>query len=797
MNKNKTVKNMAFKNKFEMRTTSFGSESFLKLFLPLFALRTLIIGGKFNKTYKASKKINDFLFLSLEGSKLAVKLKKKFPSMKSEEIKLVIFLKMFHHEPLIDLVKTNFFELEKIFSDDVLNKRIAFPWVYERHLYDQYYKKFTDGVDELKNDEVDRLLEGTLQGVFQFSNLVVGPFGFFMSMSNRFILPTRKVNLWHCSDPACGALHNVNLKYDDTKVMDAYWYIYKECESKFGKSSEWVDFFIAVCKETNYYDHNHTGKFPHFFINSFSEKETKIVLKEMLKKHQKKIIDEKINNDLRRSLVGSPEKVVEKFNLAEIFQIVLTFSEEIIIDALETVIESGEICVPPTEIRHSMPKPYDDGWLDVLWQCSKLGVRSIGMYRNVSISRLKHMIKEIYSADTSKLEWKLRNTSGLTVNEKIDNYLFTENPQKIVTELIFCDPDYLKKCFELLKYGHFAIINSAAADQFLKNKVLWKLGFEIYSYPEYQKQFEERLVKLTDVVSREPRTEADREEIRGIAANFFVSLEEVLGNGLAFMTWALLSDHFVVTKFKFNLSEARRFMASKLSGIKIKSQELVFDKDGKNTLYPLICGYSLLAGLCESFISTSQNFKRKDEEMPGFYEQSSIQLFPFNHKMLILDLSPNDVSNVLKKLKEITISLEKLMVANIRNRIEHKRLDFPNSAEIRKMCDGLKEVYIEMSTEGMCPVVYMFNARQKDEFGRMYSRFTNFKGSFLEIKQPTEYELCHLPKLDKPLILTSLLHVGDSIQVMRFEFEEDSDFSEMWRNYPRKKPRLPMPLISV
>ena len=90
--------------------------------------------------------------------------------------------------------------------------------------------------------------------------------------------------------------------------------------------------------------------------------------------------------------------------------------------------------------------------------------------------------------------------------------------------------------------------------------------------------------------------------IRASGVNFFVSLEEVLEHSLAFSAYALLNDHYASDdqyRFKCSLSDAREFMVSQLDGRAMGSGRPVqLDPTGRNTLYPLIHGFGVLAALC-------------------------------------------------------------------------------------------------------------------------------------------------------------------------------------------------------
>jgi len=335
---------------------------------------------------------------------------------------------------------------------------------------------------------------------------------------------------------------------------------------------------------------------------------------------------------------------------------------------------------------------------------------------------------------------------------------------------------------------------SPEEEERLVEKILWKLGFDIGLYPPHQRLFWDRLDKLLEAArTYTTYNQHDRESIRSAGVNLFVSVEEILDYSLSFTTWALLSDHYGVTKFKCNFDEARRFMASRLNGLRLGSNEpLEFDAGGKNTLYPLVQGFAVLAQLCSEIIEGQNGeLARPENELPGYYDKTEIELFPFLHKALVLDLRKGDCDLILRLLREITARLEKSQVCNIRNRIEHRRPDFPNQEEIERACVGVADTVNKMEAAGVCPLIYLYTGRTVDQYGRGLLIFKDYKAREITISQPSLYRVCRLPSIRRPQIIVPCMHINDSFELLRFQFEETSDYVEIWRDYPKRIPRVP------
>jgi hypothetical protein len=416
---------------------------------------------------------------------------------------------------------------------------------------------------------------------------------------------------------------------------------------------------------------------------------------------------------------------------------------------------------------------------------------------DIALARLKRLIKELYKEEgvLEQLQWKLRHVDGESLYEKLDRYTNTEDPKRIVRDLILASPSHLQRTFKILRYGWFVFPSSPEDEERMIDKILWKLGFGVGLYPPHQTLFWQRLEKFLEATrTYTTSTENDRELIRSAGVNFFVSLEEILDYSLSFMTWALLSDHYGVTKFKCNFDEARQIMTSYLNGRRLGSNDpLEFDAGGKNTLYPLIQGFTVLAELCSEIIEDRDDRqKRTPSELPGYYGKTELMLFPFISKALILDLQKVDCDRIIGLLRKITFTLETSQVHNIRNRIEHRRPDFPSYDEIKNACDIVKTIMADMETAGVCPLIYLYAGTNADQYGRDVVTFKDYREREIKINPQSEYLSCGLPSIHTPQIIVPWLHIGDSLELLRFQYEEISDYRKMWRGYPKRRTQSPV-----
>jgi hypothetical protein len=281
--------------------------------------------------------------------------------------------------------------------------------------------------------------------------------------------------------------------------------------------------------------------------------------------------------------------------------------------------------------------------------------------------------------------------------------------------------------------------------------------------------------------------------------NFFVELERFLGSALDFIFWVLTSDHYAITKFTYEKTSNQAEMARTLSDYQTKSgaaEPIRFSEEGKNTLYPLIAGFRLFAELCRELLREGSRYVRPSAQTPGYVGRAGLNVFPFTHTKLILDLRDNICTPVISHLIEISELLQNANVAGIRNRTEHARDDFPAANEISAMLDVVSSLADRMQKSGFAPLSYVSLGSKVDRWGRSFRAFGNYRGDTILIHRRGELADAPVPSGPGPIIIVPLIKLGDTEEIFRVRYTEPSDFREMWKGYPIKGTQAPPALIS-
>lgn len=748
----------------------------------LLILRDFFVNSFFSSDYIFPPQIDEAIKLTSSGKKIASLNLKDGEHTKAEH-KLEIFDTFYFNDFLIDVEQTDIHNLKNIFSNEIISGNIRVPWRYERTLYDRFFDNFNIRPDILDEDKTNKLLDSTPMGVFQYGKNIIGPFGFLESEESRFLPINKSAPLWHCSDLSCRQLHFVKLTsfYEESK--------FKDLSNKLNIQNlpkHFAELLNKYCSENVILEHD-TFSLPFTLINAFNFDELKKLLKVLINNNSYFRSKRSVSSILNKKISGSAEHISEQVNLAECFQLILTFKNIDIISALEDLIFNNEIHIPSTEVRQSYFGYNRGASLNLKCEVSSLGVRFISKNRGLPTLRLKYLIMAIYN-DKEEFDWKLRLVNGIDSNDKFEYLLMNENPKQIVKDFLLDNPKHIKFTFEYLLIDKFYIPKDEKEEDALVNKLLWKLGFNVKTFPNVLKKYWEHLGKLNQAsATMHIYNESDKEKIRSAAVNLFVSLEEILDASLSFITWVLLSDHYGETKFKYNLIEARTFMSQQLSGKKITDNgPIIFDSNGKNTLYPLIMGYEILADYCKELLDNRDSYKRDKKDIPSYVENTDLFVFPFNHTKLVLDLSDevyDFLESLLRKTKKL---LDCNNVASVRNRVEHKREDFPENTEIKKVCEALNELGHVFEKYGIYPVVYQFNDTAIDSFGRGFNSYVNYKEEKIFISKSSQYSLAKIPNLMDTLVILRAIKLENSNEYLRFIYTETSEYTKMYKDFPKR-----------
>ena len=749
--------------------------------------------------YCTPKDLKELVVLSDAGKLMSEEMKKRLPEVDENSLYFGLLLDLYHKEFWIDPDKTDVDKLLAVFDNMAATGAFQIPWVFGRDLYDRYFRLFTGRIDKLDEVETQDLLEGTPCGVAQVGSVLIGPLGIVKNaMEFRSIFPKRRAPLWHCSDLGCEHLHTVTLELTYIPELEVAGDINSAAVELLGEGVDWSDKFSQTYPyKMHFYQDQGVYDIVELLTECLSGNELKTLCSQLLTDYSEIIRSSIVPQGQIKSLFKNSSAVIaSKLGRDQCLQMILVLEDKAIVDTLEKIIFKNQIRIPPYEVRRARLGEHSPApWLNMYSELSQFGFRRVsGSVQDVTIAiaRLKNLVEGFYQGhDISKetLSHLLRYQTGSTISQKLDHYIRNSDPKAVLSDLIAIHHNGLPDCITYLKYGFTPPLNNKEDEEALIDKILWKLGFSVRRHSPIYQIFDTRLDLLLGSARGITNTsEADREKTRSAAVNLFVSLEEILDLTLSYASWIFLSDHFEATRFEFKLEDGRKLASKYLNGRKVGSEKLQIKSDGKNTLFPLIEGLSELAKLIREVKKKgAKKHQRPETDMPGYVGKTELESFPFKHTMFLLDMRESDLASCIDCLNQASHILKTGKVCEIRNRLEHKREDFPSRDEVETCCDAISKAIKRLSGDGLCPVDYYRTSVISDSYSREQSTYTNYANHSIVIKSEPSHFVSYPFAGQGPIAIAPIISIGDSTDVFYARLLEASEYTEMWKDYPKRR----------
>ena len=746
------------------------SEPRRQRFLELYALKEFVTESVIPTEFRAPDELAKAIVPTPSGIDLLEHGERACPGVQLADRLLSLLALFGTDELLIDLERTDVLTVSKVVSDCFSSQRLLLPWTYGRLLYDRFFEMGLNEQDELEYEPTLELLRGTPGGVAQLGQLVLGPLGVTSSAESRWLPPRRSAVLWHCSEIGCQAIHDCELGTGTSQTFAFNQALGFELMERRVQSVPWAGIFRELV-DFGYYDDLTANDLPYLLVNALSPGE------------RQRLLHQLGGEEDGRRASGDPGE-------AETFQLLLAATDADLARSIDQLVRSGLIRVPDAERRRSA---MGSGGVDMLTseaQLSKLGLRFVPVRVPIGIARLRALIKWIFSGpdEDQRLAWYLRRVEGSDTASRLDRYLETSEPRDVVREVVLSTRDSLDRAVAFLRYGDFDFDLTPQGEDTLVDRLLWKVGFDVNVYPKSLVRLYDRLRLLQQAAG----DASSEDQLRSAATNLFVSLEELLDQGLSFSTWALWSDHPRDTLFEYNPDVARSFAAEFLNSNDAlrtrKNQPVKFNADGRNTLWPLVEGFAALAGLNERLAPEKSAHRRPSASLPGYAGKSKTVHFPWLHSVAYYDLSTTGVQAFNDHLRWITKRLNDAAVGDVRNRTGHERRDFPSGDELLLAAAAIQDVTASMESVGSVPLVRYVARQTRDRYNRTVSGMVDYAGRTLELRSETVVVYNPWPQLRQPTVVIPSLYISGMDQPLRFAYRENSEFTEMWSNYPKRRP---------
>ncbi|GAA1478517.1 hypothetical protein GCM10009623_29630 [Nocardioides aestuarii] len=497
-------------------------------------------------------------------------------------------------------------------------------------------------------------------------------------------------------------------------------------------------------------------------------------------------------------VIGKAEDAVETLGRAEVLQLLLLARNDDILDRVDSLIHANEeaaahIGVQQGEIRRLMTnRGMDYGTFGVYPEISENGLRftsdsfPIG---NMRLGRLADSLFDLTDSDElSELNWQLRHVDGADPQERLDELVRSAGADEVVRRLILSRHSNQLHAGETLglDYADFP-----SDDAFIE-ATLWKLGFEERRVQDLRKDFWDhagRLRRFCQTAGVGARV--DSVEMTARAANFFKQLEGVLDDTLAYATWTLTTDHLSQDRpFTYEPSRERLGSFSVLNSFAMRQQpeSESFDFGGKNTLYPLIQGFALLADLLEDALARPAEYVREESDYPNYATHTELKKFAFVHVLPFLDLLDRSQSRIIETLRFASRSLDEANVAAVRNEMLHYRATTPEISRLDQAVDAAERVITRLQVDGLARTLFRAVSVDGDEWQRRVYTLRSANGTEVLFARPSAFDWNRMPRLrgGAQYVVPAAVFARPN-EALRFRPTFDTEYARYWSDYPRRR----------
>lgn len=630
--------------------------------------------------YTITDALNEALPLTTEGNDLKGRLIRR-EEVPAKEAHLMTALTIGHAELLLDVERIDFEALVRVISRQIRDRRLRFPLVFGRSLYDAYADTFDEEKDFLSTLETARLLDSVPFGVFQYGRFVVGPSGMRTSDVHRMVPFSRRVRAYHCSDLVCRELHTVLLSTGHNAAINAQRdKLTKILEAESDEAADWFGLADeARGQREAYYRHHWVVPLIPLLGDCLSLAELQAVIEQ---------VESSAPNTERPVTAGSRAH-------AELLEQTLMFDDVLLARTIDDLVRRGVIEVPRGEVRRPVSTSnFRSGAYRFQAELGADGVRSTSQRPGLAVLRARDLIRKIYLTgnedERQELEWQLRSVDGVSIEVRLDEYLRKAPPTESLARLVLTRKTSAIAASELAALGDI----DGADDNEVVSRLLWKLGFDHPDEGDEHHHLWTLHERLSATVQGWLGTQSmGSDDFRGLASTFFSSLEGVLGRSLAFATWALLNDHSATPAgFSFN-GEADDQAGWSLLRDNYKlyaaPTEDRLDIGSRPTMHHYVRGFGALADTLQGLESKRAEFERPADQYPDYARATGLQTYPFVSTIPFLDLAPHSRRRIVDCLRDVTDTLVAGDVVAVRNDYSHYRRTSP---EVEKMASTLESV---------------------------------------------------------------------------------------------------------
>lgn len=714
-------------------------------------------------------------------------------SIPDHHFNFALFRLFAYHELLIDWHQSDVTGIEQLLTDELASQKVLLPHRLGRLLYDRFNDRYEGSKTEfLSSAEVLELLAETPPGVYHINSFLSGPLGLLYSNEKRFLPPSLRLPLWHCSDTGCRHLHTVELLPPDLAVI-RFEHELRDCmKDWFGLPSEWR-YSLAMrylqarereAKGLRFYD------LPVLIADGILGRERTHLVEAALATDEGKELRKVLGAPPRKKSrgQGKPSAVAGSLTPEEQLQLLLILPDVFLIRLIDELTLDSKINVSLGQIRRAHQYPPSLSSLSSRSELSRLGLRSVKEDPVTSFIQVVHKAY-IENDAIGDLLWRLHVPSGTSAIDGLMNYLQRRGPDEAVSDLILTSQSVTRSVCQKIGFPTERIGRDIPSSV---NQILWKFGFNPPQYDEFSSRLTSHLERFEQSVLSLPGkpTEDDRERIRSSGVNLFVCVEQMLDMLISFNVWLLGTDHFLDSRHDFDMVQARHRVPAML-GETLPSEDLEvsWNPEGENPLGVLLRYLSESVEWMKSLESKNrEELRRPKADIPHFAEALEAR-FPFTHIALWADADMSELRAYVQQYEKLVSLLLQAELAYIRNGLDHMRdvARFPTSEMMLACISRLRQAHHFAVVNRYLPVIFWLDRVETNRFGLVEYRFRDGANRLVVVHRPPMVLCLKKPGLTRPYLIAPGNLLGGPNAAIIFGFRERTEYDDYWRDYPRRR----------
>ncbi|QCV93946.1 hypothetical protein [Acidipropionibacterium acidipropionici] len=758
----------------------------IDVLLDLLALSECLEGCVIRDTYTVSDELNGALqAATAEGKRVRLDLSnpdlsKRFGDSgapKPNDANLMNLLELFYNDLLLDLDKTDPWAVAQAISHQVIDRKILFPFIFGRNLYDALNTEHKKEIRRLSPEDSVRLLERTPIGVVQMRGFLFGPLGVSRTAHFRNIAPRRDLRLQHSADRSVSAPHRVYLESSSQARVNRFRALHREKLEKHAERSDWSLFLQKVTKSRlDDFDESSVAMIPHLIGDALDDGELRSLV-ESLHCADQKVIESAIERD-GLSISRDRDGALGSHDRSELMQIMLLYPDQDIRASLDDLVDRGKIEIPEGEVRRPVlhGKRYGGQWATYV-EVSSLGTRVAAHFHGMPTLRLLELLSECSAqcgaSYRAQVAWQLRIGND-DIEREVERFCRSNSPSAVIRSLIVS----IESCHDIVRerLGE-SVLDPDCSDEHCVSRIMWQLGFTCSPPRTVQSEYSSKYSELQSDMGALFGMEQPTDSIRSAAMGFLVELENYLRSIVHYVSWLLLTDHFNdESGLRYTPDTSMRECARL-----IYSDDL--NKCQKMTLGEVPSRLGAVLNKLKPILEGRTDVARNLDEIPRFATETKLQKFPYRSTVLFGDLSGDSQRRVFDQIKILRKVLVDTQISEIRNRLSHPTNIPPTVEEVTAATSQVDAAISEIEKSGLAPVPWDYIGARVDRWGRACDSFIGPRNAAFDEYSPSVIEISRGPEGSLVIPCQGLVLDGTR-DVVHVTYGFDSAYSKYWAGFP-------------